>query len=78
VKQSKSDQWDVLISDADHWHSQDWLSDHLRIVRNEGFLFFHDTNQPAHFPGLTTIEHRLKSSSVWLGLRPALFDCQCR
>jgi predicted O-methyltransferase YrrM len=65
VHQAPSDHWDVLISDADHWNSQDWLSEHLRIVKDGGFLFFHDTNQPAYFPGLTTIEQKLKDRGIF-------------
>jgi predicted O-methyltransferase YrrM len=39
-----ADQYDFLVSDADHMHSGDWVHEHLRVTRNDAFLFFHDTN----------------------------------
>ena len=62
VRSAPTDAYDFLVSDADHFRSAGWLDQHLRIVRHDGFLFFHDTNQPRVFPGLATIvgqiEHR--------------------
>lgn len=39
-----SGEYDFLVSDADH--EGDWFGEHLRIARDGGFLFFHDTNNP--------------------------------
>ena len=49
-----ADQYDFLISDADHMHSGDWVQEHLRVTRNDAFLFFHDTNS-AEWPSLRGI-----------------------
>jgi predicted O-methyltransferase YrrM len=65
VRQAPTDGWDFLISDADHFHSHTWIDQHLRIVRNQGFLFFHDTHQPGVFPGLATIEGQLKERGIF-------------
>ncbi len=65
VRQAPDSHWDVLISDADHFHSHQWVDQHLRIVKDGGFLFFHDTNQPNVFPGLGTIESQLKSRGIF-------------
>ena len=65
VLQAPTDGWDVLISDADHMHSQEWIEQHIRITRNGGFMFFHDTNQPGVFPGLATIEDKLKERGIF-------------
>ncbi len=65
VRAAATDAYDFLISDADHFGSQNWLDEHLRIVQHDGFLFFHDTNQPNVFPGLTTIEGRLKEKGLF-------------
>ena len=62
---SKPDALDFLISDADHLKSQNWLDQHMRVVQNDGFMFFHDTNQPRVFPGLATIEDQLKSRGLF-------------
>jgi predicted O-methyltransferase YrrM len=58
LQKCPSDEYDFLISDADHVNSGNWLSEHLRVTRNDGFLFFHDTNSPA-WPTLLTIQRRL-------------------
>jgi predicted O-methyltransferase YrrM len=65
VRGAPTDGWDFLVSDGDHRHSHEWLDQHLRIVRNGGFMFFHDTNQPKKFPGLTTIERQLKDRGMF-------------
>jgi predicted O-methyltransferase YrrM len=64
VRAARTDAWDVLVSDGDHPHSHTWLDEHLRIVRNGGLLFFHDTNQPKEYPGLATIEGELKKRGI--------------
>lgn len=58
LKASPSDQYDILISDADHYNSGHWLDEHLRVARHDAFLFFHDTNSPK-WPSLVTIPQRL-------------------
>jgi predicted O-methyltransferase YrrM len=65
VRQAPTDGWDFLISDADHMNSHRWVDQHVRIVRHNGFMFFHDTNQPQMFPGLTTIEGQLKDRGIF-------------
>jgi predicted O-methyltransferase YrrM len=64
VRKSRTDAWDMLVSDADHPHSHTWLDEHLRIVRNGGLMYFHDTNQPQKYPGLATIEGELKKRGI--------------
>ncbi len=54
VEKCSTDRFDMLISDADHTFSQCWLHHHLRIVKPNGFLFFHDTNNSL-FPNLKQI-----------------------
>jgi hypothetical protein len=51
--------WDLLVSDADHNHSGEWLSETLRIVKPGGWLFFHDTNAP-NYATLYEIPERLR------------------
>lgn len=58
VKACPSESFDVLVSDADHGRSQEWLDHHLRIVKPGGFLFFHDTNN-AMFPNLGEIVEKV-------------------
>ena len=41
-----------------------WLDQYLRIVREGGFLFFHDTNQPRKFPGLAAIEGQVRQRGL--------------
>jgi predicted O-methyltransferase YrrM len=65
VRQAPTDGWDVLISDADHKNSHLWLDETLRIVRNGGFMFFHDTNQPELYPGLSRVEQSLTQRGIF-------------
>ena len=60
IKNCPSNSFDFLISDGDHHHSGEWIDETLRIVKNNGFLFFHDTNQKEVFPSLLLIEKRIK------------------
>jgi predicted O-methyltransferase YrrM len=64
VRAAPDDAYDFLVSDADHFRSGGWLDQHLRIVQHDGFLFFHDTNQPRMFPGLATIEGQIQSRGL--------------
>jgi predicted O-methyltransferase YrrM len=64
VHDARTDAFDMLISDADRSRGHEWLDDHLRIVQSDGFLFFRDTNQPAIFPGLATIENRIRERGL--------------
>jgi ubiquinone/menaquinone biosynthesis C-methylase UbiE len=59
VKQASTDEYDFLISDADHMRSHEWLDQHVRIVKPDGIMFFHDTNNPEIFPGLATLEGQI-------------------
>lgn len=61
VHAAKTDAYDLLVSDADHFRSGSWVDEHLRIVEHDGFLFFHDTNQPKQFPNLQLIEERVRA-----------------
>jgi predicted O-methyltransferase YrrM len=60
VHQAPTDAYDFLISDADHYNSGNWLDQHIRIVEHDGLMFFHDTNLAGVFPGLATLETRVK------------------
>jgi predicted O-methyltransferase YrrM len=42
--------FDFLVSDADH--TGDWCEEHFRVTKPGSWCFFHDTNQPAIYPGL--------------------------
>jgi predicted O-methyltransferase YrrM len=64
VRAAPSDAYDFLVSDADHFRSGGWLDQHLRLVQHDGFLFFHDTNQPQMFPSLATIEGQIKERGL--------------
>lgn len=64
VRHCPTDSYDVLISDGDHLRSGSWIDEHLRIVRHDGFMFFHDTNQPDAFPSLQLVGKRLKELSI--------------
>ena len=58
LRKCPADEYDLLISDADHVNSGRWLAEHLRVTRNDGFLFFHDTKS-ANWPTLFTIQQRI-------------------
>jgi Methyltransferase domain len=60
VHQAPTDAYDFLISDADHYNSGNWFDQHIRIVENDGLMFFHDTNLPSMFPGLAMLEARVR------------------
>jgi predicted O-methyltransferase YrrM len=64
VRAAPSDAYDFLVSDADHFRSGGWVDQHLRIVKHEGFMFFHDTNSGAMFPSLGTIEGQIKERGL--------------
>ena len=55
-----SEAYDFMVSDADHSRSGTWIDEHLRIVRDDGFMFFHDTNHPTKYKSLKLIEKRIK------------------
>jgi predicted O-methyltransferase YrrM len=54
------DHFDVLVSDADHQQSDRWLDLHLRVVRDGGWLFFHDTAN-ASFPNLGLVVRKVEA-----------------
>lgn len=59
VTEKNSNFCDMLISDADHQHSHEWLDDHLRILKPGGIFIAHDVEN-RDFPNLATIPARLK------------------
>ena len=42
VRSAKTDEYDLLVSDADHTHSGEWVEEIYRIVKPNGIMFFHD------------------------------------
>ena len=54
VRNCASDRFDFLLSDADHFHTGSWVGETLRIVRDGGFIFFHDTNNP-QYPSVQSV-----------------------
>jgi protein-L-isoaspartate O-methyltransferase len=59
VRSAPTDAFDILVSDADHERSPQWLDQHMRITRRGGLMFFHDTNQPQIYPALATMESKV-------------------
>jgi hypothetical protein len=55
---------DVLISDADHNRADQWVAEHLRMVRPGGWLFYHDTANP-EFPNLGRIPEAVAHLPNW-------------
>lgn len=64
VKSAPSDTYDFMVSDADHHNSGNWTDQHMRIVKHDGFMFFHDTNQEDVFPNLLQIEEKIKAKGL--------------
>ncbi|UCD82316.1 MAG: glycosyltransferase family 4 protein [Desulfobacterales bacterium] len=60
VKQSPSNVYDFLISDADQFLSGLWVDELLRICRHNAFMFFRNTNLKDDLPNLQLIEKRIK------------------
>lgn len=60
VHGAPDDAYDLMVSDADHRRSGTWIDEHLRIVRHDGFMFFHDTNHLDRFRTLGLVEKRLR------------------
>lgn len=60
VHTAADDAYDLMVSDADHRRSGTWIDEHLRIVRHDGFMFFHDTNHLDRFKTLGLVEKRLR------------------
>jgi glycosyltransferase involved in cell wall biosynthesis len=59
VRNCPSDSYDFLISDADTFLSGLWVDEHIRITKDNGFMFFHNTNRKAEYPNLQLIEQRM-------------------
>ena len=76
VRACPADTFDVLVSDADHRRSGTWLAEHLRIVRDGGFLFFHDTNNP-QWPTLIDLQERVKHLSHYHFVQKSRGDERC-
>jgi len=49
LKGCASDQYDLIVSDADH--SGTWFEEHFRVAREGANLFFHDVTNP-NYPNL--------------------------
>lgn len=60
VRNCPSDMYDFLISDADAFLSGLWVDEYLRITKQNGFMFFHNTNLREIYPNLQLIEKRVK------------------
>ena len=60
VKQSPSNVYDFLISDADQFLSGLWIDELLRICQHNAFMFFRNTNRKDDLPNLQLIEKRIK------------------
>jgi predicted O-methyltransferase YrrM len=64
VTSAPDNEYDFLVSDADHNNSGDWVEHHLRITKHNGFMFFHDTNRPNRFPNLQQVEQKIKDRNI--------------
>ena len=63
MRQAPTDHFDILIADAAH--SPKWLDQYIRIVRPNGALIIHETNNKATFPALaTTAEPTLSAAGL--------------
>ena len=60
VHATPTDAYDFMVSDADHSRSGTWIDQHLRIVRHDGFMFFHDTNHQTKYKSLKLIGKRIR------------------
>jgi predicted O-methyltransferase YrrM len=60
VRSCEREQFDLVVSDADHFSSYKWFEGTLGLVARDGVAFFHDTNQPDNFPGLAELPRRAK------------------
>jgi predicted O-methyltransferase YrrM len=60
----ESQVYDLLVSDADHRNSHRWVDQHLRVVRDGGFLFFHDTSN-SEFTNLAEIVKYVQEKGLW-------------
>ncbi len=64
LNKSTSDKFDLVVCDADHFNSGNLINEYLRVTKNEGFMFFHDTNQNDLYPNLALIEKRIKELNL--------------
>lgn len=64
-----TDSFDLIVSDADHYHAGEWVDEILRIARPGAFIFVHDADNSA-FPGL----RRYQTRAAELGLGHVLFN----
>ncbi len=62
VRSCPSDEYDFLLSDADHYGT--WFDEHCRIVKDGGIMFFHDTNESAIYPSLYLIEGQAREKGM--------------
>jgi len=64
VRSCESDKYDFLVSDGDHHRSGLWIDEYLRIVKHDGFMFFHDTNLVHAYPTLDLINKRIRELNL--------------
>lgn len=51
VKNCEPNKYDLIISDADHFHAGDWVEDIFRICKHNGIILCHDVDKG--YPNLT-------------------------
>lgn len=59
LRDCPSDSFDLIVSDADHRHADQWASEYRRVATDGAFMFFHDTNNP-DYPNLRRIVEAMK------------------
>ncbi len=64
-----TDSFDLILSDADHYHAGEWVDEILRIARPDALIFVHDADNNA-FPGLRRYQERARE----LGLGYKMFN----
>jgi predicted O-methyltransferase YrrM len=64
VEACPTDTYDFLVSDADHQSAHDRFEQLCRIVKHDGFMFFHDTNTPGVYPILATFKEQAEQRGL--------------
>lgn len=60
-----TDSYDFVVSDGDHYNSDKWVDQYLRITKPGGFIFFHDTNNLSMFPNLDVIRQKVEQLGLY-------------
>lgn len=73
-----SGSYDLILSDADHEHADQWFDQSLAMVRAPGLLIYHDVTNPNH-PNLTKLilEANLRGYSHLVFNRSSRADEAC-